>query len=122
MDKSSARWTEVNPSHYPWEREALAFVRDGLPDSDPYCAWANVEFISDNGAINELDLLVVSPFGFFLVEIKSHPGIISGDQQKWNWVPPDVTSTSTIWMRFGWTTLASSCASRAKRMRLVRSP
>jgi len=89
VDKSSARWTEVNPSQYPWEREALAFVREGLPDSDPYCAWANVEYISDNGAINELDLLVVSPFGFFLVEIKSHPGIISGDQQKWNWVPPD---------------------------------
>ena len=89
MDKSSARWTEVNPSQWPWEREALAFVREGLPDSDPYRAWANIEYIGDDGAINELDLLVVSPFGFFLVEIKSHPGIISGDQQKWNWIPPD---------------------------------
>ena len=89
MDKSSARWTEVNPSQFPWEREAQSFVREGLPDTDPYCAWANVEYISDKGAINELDLLVVSPFGFFLVEIKSPPGIISGDQQKWNWIPPD---------------------------------
>jgi serine/threonine protein kinase len=89
VDESSDRWTEVNHSRYPWEREAQAFVREGLPDSDPYAGWANVEFIGDDGTINEIDLLIVSPFGVFLVEIKSHPGTISGDQQRWNWVPPD---------------------------------
>jgi hypothetical protein len=89
VDESSDRWTEVNHSRYPWEREAQGFVREGLPDSDPYAGWANVEFIGDDGTINEIDLLIVSPFGFFLVEIKSHPGIISGDQTRWNWSPPD---------------------------------
>lgn len=65
-----------NEGASPWlhEREALAFVRTRLPDYEPYRAWSNVEFIADDGTVNEVDLLVVTPRGFFLVEIKSFPG------------------------------------------------
>lgn len=85
-------WAEVEVSPFPWEREALAFLRAGLPNHEPYRAWSNIEFIAENGSINEVDALVVTPQGFFLVEIKSHPGVIKGDQQRWTWTRPDGSS------------------------------
>ena len=78
-------WTTVTESQFPWEREALEFVRERLPDRDPYRAWSNFEFIADDGSINEVDLLVLTPQGFFLVEIKSRPGLLRGDAGTWTW-------------------------------------
>ena len=54
--KPRPRWQAITDSEFPWERDALAFVRDRLPDHDPYRAWANFEFIADDGSINEVDL------------------------------------------------------------------
>ncbi|MBA1445768.1 MAG: BREX system serine/threonine kinase PglW [Chromatiales bacterium] len=82
MDKL---WKQITPSDFSWEREALAFLRAKLPDHEPYRAWANFEFIAQDGSINEVDLLVLTPKGLFLVEIKSHPGEISGDAGTWVW-------------------------------------
>lgn len=73
MDATSPRWREITVSEYPWERDALAFVRGRLPDVEPYRVWSNFEFIADDGSINEVDLLALTPKGFFLVEIKSAP-------------------------------------------------
>ena len=75
----------MNQSNYPWEREAQDFVRDGLPDMEPYRAWANVEFVALDGSMNEVDLLVLCPSGFFLIEIKSRPGRLAGDMTTWTW-------------------------------------
>jgi hypothetical protein len=86
MHPTSERWKEVTPSQFPWEREALAFVRERLGDHEPYRAWSNFEFIADDGAIYEIDLLVVSPKGFFLVEIKGRPGELRGDAGTWTWM------------------------------------
>lgn len=85
MAMSSKRWNVITPSEFPWESEALEFIREGLPDNDPYLAWSNFEFISDDGTINEVDLLVLTPQGFFLVEIKSKPGVLSGSSTTWVW-------------------------------------
>jgi serine/threonine protein kinase len=85
MSLSSERWKEVSPSQFAWEREALDFIRQGLPDCEPYRAWSNFEFIADDGSINEVDTLVFTPQGFFLVEIKSRPGILGGDALTWMW-------------------------------------
>src|SRR5688500_14172319 len=85
MVMSPSRWKAITPSNFPWEREALDFIREYLPDREPYRAWSNFEFISEYGTINEVDLLVLKPQGFFLVEIKSRPGIISGDAMTWVW-------------------------------------
>lgn len=82
---SPDRWKEIIPSQFPWEREALEYVRQLLPDHDPYRAWSNFEFIAGDGSINEVDLLVVTAMGVFLVEIKSRPGILSGDLGTWVW-------------------------------------
>jgi hypothetical protein len=75
----SPRWTAVQESEFPWEREALSFLRDRLPDAEPLRAWSNFEFIGDDGSINEVDLLVVSLYRIYLVEIKSRPGRVEGD-------------------------------------------
>lgn len=79
------RWQEISPSQFAWEREALAYVREALPDHEPYRAWSNFEFIADDGTINEVDLLVLGPAGFFLVEIKSRPGELNADTHTWTW-------------------------------------
>ena len=78
-------WTEATPSQYPWEREALAFIRARLPDHEPYRAWSNFEFIAGDGSVNEVDLVVLTKKGFFLVEIKSRPGRVDGDASTWTW-------------------------------------
>lgn len=85
MAMSPERWKEITPSRFPWEREALEYIRKSLPDHDPYRAWTNFEFIAHDGSINEVDLLIVTPAGFFLVEIKSRPGHLTGDAGTWVW-------------------------------------
>ena len=77
------RWTEITPSEYAWEREALDYVNARLPDNEPFRAWSNFEFIAEDGSIKEVDLLVVSVHKVYLVEIKSWSGAISGDQSTW---------------------------------------
>lgn len=81
----NGNWTAVTESRYAWEREALDFVRAGFPLQEPYRAWSNFEFIGCDGSINEVDLLVFTPQGFFLVEIKSRPGRLRGDSATWTW-------------------------------------
>jgi len=79
------RWTTVQESEFPWEREALAYLRERLPDAEPFRAWSNFEFVAADGSINEVDLLVVSLYRVFLVEIKSAPGHVEGDAGTWRW-------------------------------------
>lgn len=83
MGMSDKRWTTVTPSQFPWEQEALAFLRDGLPDHEPWRAWTTFEFIAQDGSLNEVDLLVLGPTGFYLIEIKHWAGKISGDSTQW---------------------------------------
>lgn len=79
------RWVKVTESQFPWEREALDYLRQRLPDTEPFRAWSNFEFIADDGSINEIDLLVVSLYRIYLVEIKSRPGRLTGDTGTWTW-------------------------------------
>lgn len=78
-------WQTISPSEFRWEKDALDFIKQGLPTSSLYYAWSNFEFIAENGTIAEVDLLVITPYGFYLVEIKSRPGTISGNNQVWTW-------------------------------------
>jgi hypothetical protein len=82
---SANRWIAVSESQFPWEREALAWLREHLPDDPSWRVWSNFEFVADNGSINEVDVLVLSPVGLFLVEIKSRPGRLEGDARTWTW-------------------------------------
>ncbi|MGO9466392.1 MAG: BREX system serine/threonine kinase PglW, partial [Isosphaeraceae bacterium] len=79
----SPRWNIITPSQYEWERRGLDFIKTGLPDRDPYRAWANFEFQTGDGAIYEVDLLVLTKQGFWLVECKAWGGRIWGDTGTW---------------------------------------
>ena len=81
----SGRWTAVSQSAFEWEREALDFLREHLPDREPWRAWSNFEFIDDEGRVNEVDVLVLTPVGLILVEVKSRPGTLRGDAYSWTW-------------------------------------
>ena len=86
MPMSLNRWQAVSQSQFVWEREALDWLRHQLPDREPWHAWTNFEFIDEEGKVNEVDALILTPVGLFLVEIKSRPGTVSGDAHTWSWV------------------------------------
>ncbi len=86
MSMGPSRWHVIAESNFAWEREALDWLREQLPDREPWHVWSNFEFIDDQGKVNEVDALVLSPAGLFLVEIKSRPGRVSGDAHSWTWV------------------------------------
>jgi serine/threonine protein kinase len=81
----TGRWTAVSQSAFEWEREALDFLRQHLPDHEPWRAWSNFEFIDDEGRVNEVDVLVLTPVGLVLIEVKSRPGTLRGDAYSWTW-------------------------------------
>jgi Nuclease-related domain len=85
MSMLSQRWIAVTEPQFPWERSALTYLRERLPDQDPFRAWSNFEFIAQDGSINEVDLLVVSLYKIYLIEIKSRPGRVSSDAGTWTW-------------------------------------
>ncbi|MGI8782578.1 MAG: NERD domain-containing protein [Acidobacteriota bacterium] len=82
---NSPRWSAIAESQFPWEREALEWLRGQLPNYDPWHVWTNFEFIDDEGKVNEVDALVLSPAGLFFLEIKSRPGVVTGDTHTWAW-------------------------------------
>ena len=93
MSLSDSRWHVIAESGFPWEREALAWLREQLPDHNPWHVWTNFEFIDDEGRVGEVDALVLSPAGLFLVEIKSRPGVLAGDAHSWTWTTDGRAST-----------------------------
>src|SRR5664280_943598 len=62
-----------------WERAALTWLHTILPSGEPFRAWANDEFVAGDGSVNEVDLVLITPAGVSLVEIKSWLGRLSGD-------------------------------------------
>jgi len=65
------------------EAEALAKVRELLPDDGVARAWANISFTDNEGRLNEVDVLALTKAGLWLLELKGWHGTISGDQQTW---------------------------------------
>ena len=57
------------------------FCRIGIQ----YFLYSNFEFIADDGSVNEIDALVVTQAGVFLVELKSRGGIVTGNRHLWDW-------------------------------------
>jgi len=69
---------------YAHEREAIDFVVDALPNTDPYHLWALLELLDPStGRLYEIDLLVLGYSALYLIEVKSGPGVYEGDYQDW---------------------------------------
>ncbi len=116
----SDNWNTISESKFPWEREALDFVRQQFPAHEPYRAWSNFEFIATDGSINEVDLLVFTPQGFFLIEIKSRPGRLFGDAGTWTWETNGRLHTSNNPLMAA-NTKAKKLRSLLERQRVCRS-
>lgn len=70
-------------SPFPWEEEALKHIRDRMPDAEPYRAFQTFGFTARTGHPREVDLLIATPGGLYLIEIKSHPGRLVNDGAHW---------------------------------------
>jgi len=84
-EQANPRWKAISPSQFPWEQDALDYIRRRMPEREPFRAYSNFEFIADDGSINEVDLLFVGRHTIFLVEVKSRPGEVGGDSHTWSW-------------------------------------
>ena len=83
MFETSPRWEQINPSAFRHEQEGLHELASYLPDVDPYHVWANIEFVGTDGSINEVDALVLTPSGLYVLELKHWQGEIAGDGTQW---------------------------------------
>ncbi|MEU8004185.1 BREX system serine/threonine kinase PglW [Catellatospora sp. NPDC049111] len=81
--EDSPRWEQINPSGFLHEREGLRELASYLPDADPFHVWANVEFVGTDGTINEVDALVLTENGLYVLELKHWQGEVSGDGTQW---------------------------------------
>ncbi|MCI2423455.1 BREX system serine/threonine kinase PglW [Saccharopolyspora sp. K220] len=83
MDADSPRWHEMTPSKFDHERAGLAHVRSLLPDHYPFEAWSNFTFVSKHGPVYEVDLLIATPAGLHLVELKHWGGTLTSPDGSW---------------------------------------
>ncbi|MGW6023343.1 BREX system serine/threonine kinase PglW [Streptomyces sp. NPDC055099] len=82
------RWTAVAPSEFPHEQGALERILTPLPDDGPWRAWSNFTFVSQTGHVREVDLLVVTPGGVHMIELKSLHGRVERRGGQWVQIPP----------------------------------
>jgi hypothetical protein len=47
----SHHWIAVTESAFPWEMAALRYLRERRPEREPFRAWANFEFVADDGSM-----------------------------------------------------------------------
>ncbi len=86
---SHARAVSVGETPYPHERAAVDFAIQALPDRDPYHLWALVDLLDPStGRLLEIDLLIIGYSALYLVEVKSGPGLYTGDATDWWRTPP----------------------------------
>ncbi|MGI5154403.1 BREX system serine/threonine kinase PglW [Microbispora sp. CA-102843] len=82
MSTGQGRWVG-HRSDFQWEEDALKHIRALMPETEPYRAWSTFTFTGQFGHVREVDLLIATPGGLFLVEIKSHPGKAVNEGSKW---------------------------------------
>lgn len=82
MAAGGNRWWGAR-SEFPWEQDALDFIRQRMPPAEPYRAWTTFTFTAKSGHVREVDLLMVTPSGLYLVEIKSHQGRLVNSGSTW---------------------------------------
>ncbi|MBL1113575.1 BREX system serine/threonine kinase PglW [Streptomyces sp. 110] len=77
------RWVTVTESEFQHERRGLEAIREKLPDNDPWRAWSNFTFTAHSGHVREVDLLVVTPGGVYLIELKDWHGSVESRNGTW---------------------------------------
>ncbi len=83
MTLSNDRVIARGVSAHPHERDAVDYAIKVLPDREPFRLWALIDLVDTSGRRYDLDLVVIGYHAVYLIEIKSHPGKISGDVVDW---------------------------------------
>ncbi|MEV0890239.1 BREX system serine/threonine kinase PglW [Promicromonospora sp. NPDC050262] len=78
-----SHWFVMGEPASPAEAEALARFREVVPHDGINTGWANLTFIDEGGRTAEIDVLLLTRFGFFLAELKGWHGTIRGTTQTW---------------------------------------
>ena len=92
LSGESPRW-QGQKSSFPWEQDALDHIKARMPQAEPYRAWQTFTFTTGNGHVREVDLFIATPGGLFLIEIKSHPGHATNDDDTWLFRDGNTTRT-----------------------------
>ncbi|MEU4450203.1 BREX system serine/threonine kinase PglW [Nocardioides sp. NPDC023903] len=74
----------MGPAATPAEQKALDDFRELLPEDGITTAWANLTFIDNNGRSAEIDVLLLTKSGLYVVELKGWHGTIRGTSQRWD--------------------------------------
>ena len=121
MRHDRVQWLGNSP--YEHERAAIEFIVNALPETDPYRLWALFNLLDPhNGGMYEIDALVLGYHAIYLIEIKSHPGTIAGDDVDWAWYPPEDLDRK-LWVRNPLATTNHKCKVLASQLRrLLRDP
>lgn len=89
MTLSTSRIVISGETPHPHERAAIDFVIETLPNTDPYHVWALTELLDPStGRLYELDLVVLGYSAIYLIEVKSGPGLYTGDTLDWSRLAP----------------------------------
>lgn len=83
MREDSPLWRVMGDPAQAQEAAALAKVKELLPDDGIARAWVNITFTDTDGRLNEVDALILTRSGLWVVELKGWHGEIKGDQQTW---------------------------------------
>lgn len=93
MTLGTSRIVVQGETGYAHERDAIDFVLEALPNTDPFHVWALLELLDpSSGRLYEIDLLVLGYSALYLVEVKSGPGRYTGDSQDWYRKAPEAAS------------------------------
>lgn len=96
MQATSSRWKDITRSAFPWEPEALAFVRDRLPDHEPYQPWSTFEFISEHGSVHSATGQWLDDYFGQLLDVDSRMlGLTLDDLRRWAHCAPTRRSPRT---------------------------
>jgi serine/threonine protein kinase len=71
----------------------LEHIKQLMPPTEPYRAWATFSFTASSGRVNECDLFIAVPRGLYLVELKAHPGRLVNSGSTWSFHGGDKTRT-----------------------------
>ncbi len=78
-------WQEITRPASAKERAVHEQIKSRLGGIVPLRVWSGFEFISQEGAAFEVDLLVLGPSGLFLIELFWGSGEVAVDERHWSW-------------------------------------
>lgn len=83
METTSGHWEAVGQAASREEQKALDNVRSLLPDNGIFHAWANLTIVSRDGRASEIDVLLLTSKGLFVVELKGWHGEVRCQPSEW---------------------------------------